>query len=159
LRRLSILTGLIIACIVTEPVHGAVRGSEVMYVGGTLSNIPEKTEGKLELESDTAARFIFRKSDVSIPYRQITSLEYGQKAGRRVGVALAVAGPLALFSKKRKHYLTIGYSDSNGSKQGIVLELAKGTVHRTVTVLETKSGKTLEFESDDARKHFAKGAK
>jgi hypothetical protein len=79
-------------------------------------------------------------------------LEYGQKAGRRVGVALAV-NPLFLFSKKRKHYLTVGFSDSAGQTQGAVLELGKKRVRAILDILETRSGKQVEYESEEARKH------
>ncbi len=47
---------------------------------------------------------------LEIPYDRINVLEYGQKAGRRLGLAIAIS-PLALFSKKRKHFLTINYLD------------------------------------------------
>lgn len=135
----------------------AVRGTQAMYVGGTLS-VPEKTEGKLDLTGDKEAVFASKKGTFSIPYENISSIEYGQKAGRRVGVALAIS-PLALFSKKRKHYFSISYTDAAGDRQGAVLELSKGTVHSIVTAFETRSGKSVEFESEDAKKHFEKEAR
>jgi hypothetical protein len=131
----------------------AVRGDSVMYIGGTYSDLPEKTKGKLNLSSEVIAVFESKKGKFEIPYAGIASLEYGQKAGRRVGVALAV-NPLALFSKKRKHYLSISFTDQQGNKQGVVLEVAKGKVRSVVTVLEQRSGKTVEYESEDARKHM-----
>ena len=84
-----------------------------MYVGGTAS-IPEKTEGELNASDEKALTFSSKKGSLTIPYSQVTSLEYGQKVGRRVGVAIAVTW-FALFSKKRKHFLTIGYSDEEGA--------------------------------------------
>lgn len=130
----------------------AVRGDTAMYVGGTLSAIPEKTQGHLDLTGETAAKFTAKNADVAIPYAKITSLEYGQKAGRRVGAALAVT-PFLLFSKKRKHYLTVGFTDDQGKQQGAVFELSKGTVRNILNVLETRSGKKVEYESEEAKKH------
>jgi hypothetical protein len=129
-----------------------------MYVGGTIRSIAEKTEGKLDLSGDSAAVFTAGSASISIPYRGITALEYGQKAGRRVGVAIAVS-PVALFSKKRKHYLSIAFTDEQGNKEGAVFELAKGIVHSVVRTLEARSGKKVEFESEEAKKHFEKEAK
>jgi len=149
---------LALVLIIALPSAAAVRGKEAMYVGGTLSNIPEKTEGKLDLSGDSAAVFDSKRGKVVIPYKSISSLEYGQKAGRRVGVALAVS-PVALFSKKRRHYLSLAFTDEGGNKQGAVFELSKGTVHATVTALETRSGVKVEFESEEAKKHFEKEAK
>ena len=59
----------------------------------------------------------------------------------------------ALLSKKRKHYLTIGYTDGNDKPQGVVIEIPKGTVKSTITILEVRSGKKVEYESEEARKH------
>lgn len=156
MNRLIVISTLLLICAVSTAIP-AVRGNEAMYVGGTLS-VPAKTEGKLDLSAQTEAKFIYKKGQFSIPYDKISSLEYGQKAGRRVGVALAVS-PLALFSKKRKHYLSIAFADDQGSKQGVVLELSKGTVNSVVTTFETRSGKKVEFESEEAKKHFEKEAK
>jgi hypothetical protein len=121
------------------------------YVGGTLS-LPEKTEGKLALSDPAAAKFTYKGGESGIPYERISSLEYGQKAGRRIGVAVMVS-PLALFSKKRKHYLTIGFTDADGKQQGAVFELGKDTVRSTLVTLEARSGKQVEYESDEAKKH------
>jgi hypothetical protein len=130
----------------------AVDGDKAEYVGGTLT-VPEKTEGKFDTKDAESARFTLANGQSTlIPYKSITSLEYGQKAGRRVGVAVMVS-PLALFSKKRKHYLTIGYKDEAGKDQGAVFELGKNVVRPTLVALEARSGKQVEYESDEAKKH------
>ncbi len=133
-------------------VSAAVRGSEVMYVGGTLTDIPDRTEGKLNLDSSSEAAFHSKKGSFTIPYAKVSSLEYGQKAGRRVGVALAV-NPLFLFSKKRKHFLTIGFTDTEGQSQGAVLEIGKKRVREIINLLESRSGQQVEYESEEAREH------
>ncbi|MEN6536498.1 MAG: hypothetical protein ABFD89_22775 [Bryobacteraceae bacterium] len=131
----------------------AVRGDEAKYVGGTLAAIPENTEGKLDLTGRETMRFTAKKASVQIEYRKIKSIEYGQKAGRRVGVALAVS-PVALFSKKRKHYVTLAFTDDAGKDQGAVFEIGKDSVRNVLTVLETRSGKQVEFESEEAKKNL-----
>ncbi len=145
---------LLVLLILTQPFLAAVRGNKAMYVGGTVKGIPEKTMGTFDVSGETLAVFRSGKGETlaEIPFNKITSLEYGQKAGRRVGVAIAVTW-LALFSKKRKHFLTIGFTDQQSQKQGVVLELAKGTVRPTLTVLETKTGQKVEYESKEAKEH------
>jgi hypothetical protein len=142
------------------PVAGlaAVRGSAVLYVGGTYSELPENTKGKLDLSGPAGAAFVSKKGRFAIPYAGIESLEYGQKAGRRVGVAVAVS-PLALFSKKRKHYCTVSFTDEQGNRQGVVFEVAKGKTHAVMGTLQSRSGKQIEFESEEARKQYGKGTK
>lgn len=123
------------------------------YVGGTWTGVKEGTEGTLDTSADDAATFTTKKgAPQAIPYKAIKSLEYGQKAGRRVGMAIMIS-PLALFSKKRKHYLTIGYAGTDGKEHGVVLELGKNITRQTLTVMEARSGKQIEYESDEAKKH------
>jgi hypothetical protein len=131
---------------------GAVRGKEVMYVGGTIAGLPEATEGLLDTTDPKALRFTSSKGKFDIPYDGVTSIEYGQKAGRRLGVALAIT-VWALFSKKRKHFLTVGFKDGEDKPQGVVIELPKGTPKSVITVLEARSGLKCEYESEEARKH------
>jgi hypothetical protein len=130
----------------------AVRGKQVMYVGGTISTVPEATQGRLDTSHPKLLLFTSNKGDFTIPYDGITSVEYGQKAGRRLGVALTIT-VWALFSKKRKHFLTVGYKDENDQPQGVVIELPKGTPKSIITAIEARSGVKCEYESEEARKH------
>lgn len=132
----------------------AVGSKNVEYIGGTIPGLAEKTEGKLTTTSDQEAVFTPNKKDrptITIPYASITELEYGQKAGRRVGVAIMVS-PLALFSKKRKHYLTIAYTDAKGKEQAGVFEVGKDIIRTTLTVLEVRSGKDIGYQDEEARR-------
>ncbi|HXK59860.1 MAG TPA: hypothetical protein PLP42_08170 [Acidobacteriota bacterium] len=133
-------------------VPGAIRGHEVMYVGGTIGGLPEATEGKLDTSDPELLKFYSEKGSFEIPYEGVTSLEYGQKAGRRLGVAIAIT-VWALFSKKRKHFLTVGFRDADNQPQGVVLELPKGKPKSIITIIEARSGVKCEYESEEARKH------
>jgi hypothetical protein len=131
----------------------AVDGKKAMYVGGTRTDITEAAEGKFDVSSETEMAFTPDKTKVrhTMLYAQVTELEYGQKAGRRVAVALLVS-PFALFSKKRKHYLTISYKDPEGKDQAVVFELGKEIVRTTLAVVEARSGKKIAYQDDEARK-------
>jgi len=89
---------------------------------------------------------------MSIPYAKIIDLEYGQKAGRRVGAAIGYSillgplGLLTLFSKKKNHYLTIGFKDAGDKDQVAVLELGKDIIRTTIPIVETRSGKKVTFQ-------------
>jgi hypothetical protein len=122
-----------------------------MYMGGTVSSVPDKAEGKTSVSDDKNFTFSYHRGTLEIPYSQIDSLEYGQKAGRRVGVAIALS-PLFLFSHKRRHYLTVGWTDADKKQQAAVLELGKSIVKPTIETLEAKSGKKVEYQDDEARK-------
>jgi hypothetical protein len=144
---------LLILAFLWLPVAAASVGSgETMYVGGTIAGLPEGTMGKLNTKSDKVLVFQSPKGNFEIPYENVTSLEYGQKAGRRLGVALTLT-LWALLSKKRKHFLTIGFTDENEKPQGVVLEIPKGTAKSFITIIEVRSGKKVEYESEEAKKH------
>ena len=137
----------------------AVGGDRAAYMGGTLTMIKEKSEGEFSTADSISVVFTVKKAPpVLIPYASIESLEYGQKAGRRVAVALLVS-PLALFSKKRNHYLTITYKDAKGADQAAVFELGKDIVRTSLTVLELRSKKQIEYQDDEARKSLGGGEK
>ena len=140
------------AGIVPAALAAAVRGHEVMYVGGTIAGLPEATEGSLDTSDDKLLRFASKKGKFDIPYEGITSIEYGQKAGRRLGVALTIT-VWALFSKKRRHFLTLGFKDADEKANGVVIELPKGTPRSVIAILEARSGRKCEYESEEARKH------
>ena len=154
--KLAIRTtsALLVVVFLAQATLGAVDGKKAEYIGGTITGLPEQSEGRLDTTNETTLTFMPDKNgipSVSMPYDKITSIEYGQKAGRRVAVAVLVS-PLALFSKKRKHFMTIGFTDKAGKEQAAVLELGKDIVRTTLTVVETRSGKKIEYQDEEARK-------
>lgn len=170
LRRQSVTLRTVaasLALIVTlEVTAGAVDGKKAAYFGGTFSayaTSKEPLEGSLDTVNPAALVLTpdkkeFKGTTLTIPYGRIVDLEYGQKAGRRVGAAIGTTvllGPLGLvtlFSKKRKHFLTIGYRDEAGADQVAVIELGKDLVRSTLPIVETRSGKKIEYQDDEARK-------
>jgi len=126
-------------------------GDKTEYIGGTETQIKEGTEGYSSGKDEKQFVFDYKGGKLVIPYDQVNDLEYGQKAGRRLGVAIAVT-PLALFSKKRKHYLTLGWKDEQDEQHAAVFELGKSVVRTTIATLEARTGKKLEYQDDEARK-------
>src|SRR5262249_7222202 len=125
-RMKRLISGLLALVLLLEVITiAAVRGDKAMYVGGTVAKIEQKTHGRLDLSDEKVLVFTPEKGNRwELPYNQVTILEYGQKVGRRVGASIATAllvspvGLFMLFSKKRKHYLSIGWKDESGKEQG-----------------------------------------
>jgi hypothetical protein len=143
-RSLSIV---LVVCFCIEALWAGVDSQNTMYVGGTVSAIKEQTEGVSSTSDEKIFLFDYGKGKLQIPYDRIESLEYGQKVSRRGGIASRW-----IISKKRKHYLTIGYKDENGQQQSAVLELGKDIVRVTLAALEARSGHKIEYQDEDARK-------
>ena len=153
MRRLVAAT-LLLAVIVT-PMAIALDKDKAMYVGGT-ANVAPKSEGILATNDEAKLMFIAEKGGgmVEIPWKRIDEAEYGQKVGRRVKTAIFLT-PLALFSKGRKHYLTISYKDKKDEMQSAVFELGKELVRTTLTVVETRSGRKITYQDEEAAKQRA----
>lgn len=109
--------------------------NKTMYVGGTIAALKPGEEGTSSTQDEKVFEFKSKNENFSIPYDKINDLEYGQKAGRRLALALTIS-PWLLLSHKRKHFLTIGYTDANNAQQAGVFELGEG--HRSSNVGEPR---------------------
>jgi hypothetical protein len=121
------------------------------YIGGTENQIKEGTEGTSSAKDEKNFVFEYKGGSLAIPYSEVDDLEYGQKAGRRVGLAIAVS-PWLLLSKKRRHFLTVGWKDEQDKQHAAVFELGKSITRTTIATLEARTGKKVDYQDDEARK-------
>jgi hypothetical protein len=144
---------LLLACIVTfNCVAFAGLGSDkTAYIGGTENQVKDGAEGESSAKDEKVFVFQYKEGKLEIPYDQVDDLEYGQKAGRRLGLALAIS-PWLLLSHKRKHFLTVGWKDAQDKQHAAVFELGKSVVRTTIATLEARTGKKVEYQDDEARK-------
>jgi len=140
-----------ILVVLEAPMLAGIGSKNTMYVGGTVTSIKEQTEGKSSTGDEKVWVFQYKGGKLTVPYERMNALEYGQRAGRRVGLAIAVS-PLALFSKKRKHFLTINYLDENDKQQAAVFELGKDVIRTSLATLEARSGRKIDYQDEEARK-------
>ena len=163
LRKTSLLLAFVI--LFETLAFAGIGSKEAAYVGGTVHGFEGEKDlvsGELDTANNDQIRFVPKNKKAAqsftIPYSAIIDIEYGQKAGRRVGAAVATAilltpiGLFALFSKKRKHYITIGFKDTEGKDQVAVFELGKDIVRTTLAIVETRSGKKIEYQDKEAEK-------
>ena len=147
-----IVTTVLLLSLLVEPLAFAgIGGNVTMYVGGTENEIKQGAEGKSSEKDEKNFLFTYKGGTLTIPYEEVNDLEYGQKAGRRLGLAIALS-PLALLSKKRKHFLTVGWKDEQDKQHAAVFELGKEIVRTTIVTLEARTGRKVEYEDDEARK-------
>jgi hypothetical protein len=164
--KASIAVFLIVALICPSFALAGIGSKRAAYQGGTTKDrdfpgAKDAVEGNLSTGDPNDLKFEYsldkRPKVYSIPYRNFIDIEYGQKAGRRVGASIATAvlispvGLFMLFSKKRKHFVTIGYTEE-GKEQVAVFELGKDLVRTTLPILEARSGKKIAYQDDDAKK-------
>jgi hypothetical protein len=157
------ISALLLAILLIPSAAFAGLGSKkAQYVGGTLTGYKEGIEGGLDASDSMKLVFQPDEGEVlsyAMPYANITGLAYGQHAGRRVGATIALGvttmgiGALpVLFSKKRRHYLTLSFKNAEGKDEAIVFQLGKDVTRSMLATLQARTGKKVEYEEDEARK-------
>jgi len=140
----------LIVCILGLTV--AVRAqARVEYIGGTADKLAVGTSGALAVSDRLYFAFYSRKSNVRVAYDQINLLEYGQTVGRRLDLAIVIS-PAFLLVKKRKHFLTVGYTDEDGHQQALVFRVDKNDIRATLASLEARTGQRVQYQDEEARK-------
>ncbi len=123
--------------------------SHAQYLGGTRSDVPARKAGDIRLEDSVYFVFLTAHTQVRIPYERINLLEYGQKVDRRYLAALI--SPVFMLSKKREHFLTIGFQDNDGAQQAMMFKVEKNDVRLTLVTLEARTGQRIEYQDEEAR--------
>lgn len=144
---------LLLVCVLALDIVGfaGIGSDKTAYVGGTENQIKDGAEGESSAKDEKNFVFEFKGGELAVPYDQVNDLEYGQKAGRRLALALTIS-PWLLFSKKRKHFLTLGWKDAQDKQHAAVFELGKSIVRTTLATLEARTGKKVDYQDDEARK-------
>ncbi len=126
------------------------NGGKAEYIGGTIQQIPAGCGGSVQAVDATYFVFYSHKARWRVPYDKINLLEYGLKVDRRV-IAAVLISPLFLLSKKKQHYLTVGYQDEAGNQQAMIFRVNKEDIRATLASLEARTGRRIEFQDNEAR--------
>ena len=86
----------------------------------------------------------------SIPTGAVKELFYSRVAGRRIGAAILVT-PLLLFSKGRKHYLTISFNDGANLAGAVEFKLHKSNYRGILRSAEEVSGLTMHYDQEGVK--------
>jgi hypothetical protein len=127
------------------------RGAAAEYAGGTLEAIETGARGRLSAADPVSLVFETRRSALRIPYERINLLEYGQRVDRRVLEAILIS-PMMILSKKRAHYLAIGYQTEDGRQEAVLLRVDKNAIRAVLVSLEARTGLRVTYMDEEARK-------
>ena len=126
-------------------------GVKTTIVGGTSQEISAKSTVRIDYSGADDLVFRHARGELRVSYRKVNTLEYGQNVSRRYAAAILIS-PLLLLSKSRKHFVTLGYVDSEGRQQALVLRVDKGDIRSVLAGLEARTGRRVEYQDDEARK-------
>jgi hypothetical protein len=136
---------LVLSIMAAEP------GVKAQFIGGTLSGVSAKSSIRIDLTGTEALLFRSEKTELTIAYQKINTIEYGQSVSRRYAAAILIS-PVLLLSKTRKHFVTLGYTDADSKQQALVFRVQKGDIRSVLAALEARTGRRIEYQDDDARK-------
>lgn len=139
---------LLVAIIVCASLRAQSRAE---YVGGTAAKLESGAAGAIQVTDERYFAFYSKKAQVRVAYDQINELAYGQKVDRRLLMAVVIS-PVFLLSKKRKHFLTVGYTDEQGHHQALVFQVDKNDIRATLASLEARTGVRVQYQDEEARK-------
>ena len=126
-------------------------GFHTELVGSTVPSVTAKSTAQLDLSEMGALVLHSSREEVRIPYARINTLEYGQNVSRRF-VAAALISPVLLLSKSHKHFITVGYTDTEDKQQALVFRVDKTDIRGLLASLEARTGRRVEYQDNDARK-------
>lgn len=126
-------------------------GAGVRYVGGTSAAIKADSEGKLSATDDLFLQYRSKGKELHVQYTNINLIEYGQNVDRRYVMA-ALVSPLFILSKKRQHFLTLGYTDTDQRQQAMVFKVDKKKIRALLVSLEARTGLKVQFQDENARR-------
>jgi len=138
---------LLVACLSLR----AENGASARYVGGTLAAIKADSEGKVSATDELFLEFRSKGKQMHVPYSDINLIEYGQNVDRRYIMAVIIS-PLFVLSKKRQHFLTLGFADRERRQQAMVFKVEKGKIRSLLVALEARTGLKVQFQDENARK-------
>lgn len=148
----------------------AVGRKKATYVGGTIESLNQRnkaSEGELDLNSQQELLFKVEGQTITVAYDRISALEYQNTAKVRTAAISGAIGatygtlvlasmatvfllPVALMAipfakkKRKRHFLTIAYKDTDDRPQAMVLELGKNIEREARAVISARSGKEVK---------------
>ena len=127
------------------------RRSGARYIGGTIAAISANSDGLIRTTDDLFLEYRSKGRELHVEYNKINLIEYGQNVDRRYIMA-ALISPLFVLSKKRQHFLSLGYTDGEGRQQAMVFKVDKSKIRALLVSLEARTGLKVQFQDEQARK-------
>lgn len=122
---------------------------EVKYLKTNDKKKAEEIEGDLLVSGQNGeVRFQLKGSELfKIEKKQVTNVLYERDSKPRYAAGLLIAWPL-LFTKSKKHFLTIQYKNASGQGEYAVFHLDKGNYKEILAAVEAATGVKIERSID-----------
>jgi len=149
LRKLKAVAAGVVVCLLLPADLSAQMSFKKVELRTTYGKAEEGKKGKL-IVSGNAIRFVKdneRNEYFSIPSDAITELFYSRVSGRRIKTAIFV-NIFLLFSKGKKHYMTLSFDDGGDIVGAIEFKLDKKNYRGILRAIEQVSDVDLVFDQE-----------
>ena len=145
----KLLAGVTFVALCT-PVYGQLTFKKV-EIRTTFAGVEQGDKGKLVIEKQRI-RFTKNKGveHFDIPTGTVSELFYSRVSGRRIGAAILVT-PFLLFSKGRKHYLTVTFNDGADLVGAIEFKMHKSNYRGVLRTAEQVTGLTMLYDQEGVK--------
>lgn len=124
---------------------GVEKFDDVKYLKTTDKKKAEEVDAELEINKETGELRIApeKSSAISIAKSQVTNIVYERTSRPRYVSGLLLAWPL-LFTKGKKHFVTIQYKTADGKGEFALLHLDKNNYQAILASAEAATGVKVE---------------
>ena len=116
-----------------------------------FSLVKQGKKGNLVVDTQ---QILFRKKNgepyFSIPTGSVKDIFYSRVSGRRIGAAVLIS-PFLLFSKGRKHYMTLSFNDGKNMAGAIEFKLHKSNYRSCLRAVEQVTGLTMSSDQEGVK--------
>jgi hypothetical protein len=124
---------------------------DAAYYQGRVEELPEKKLGKLDASDPEILRFTWDKGNWKVLYSEIKTIYVSLSRRSVLGEAFGLSGAALGAAKKRKLLLSLVVADRPDRTRNAVFYLPIGATREFMQALTKKSGRTVVYESYEAR--------
>ncbi len=150
LRNLKAVAAGVVVCLLLPAGLSAQMKFDKVEGRTAYGNAEEGNKGKLIVDGDFI-KFVKkneRDEYFSIPSDAITDVFYSRVSGRRIKTAIFLTGPLGLFLKGKKHYMTLSFDDGGDIIGAVEFKLDKKNYRGILRAVEQVSDVDLVFDQE-----------
>lgn len=124
---------------------------DAAYLQGRVEELPEKKPGKLDASDPEIFQFTWEKGNWKVLYSEIKTIYVSLSRRSALGEVFGLSGATVGAARKRKLLLSLIVADRPGKTRNAVFYLPVGATREFMHALETKTGRTVAYESQEAR--------
>ncbi|OFV97306.1 MAG: hypothetical protein A3H28_02965 [Acidobacteria bacterium RIFCSPLOWO2_02_FULL_61_28] len=149
--RITKLLVVTLVFVATLPAFGQRQFDDVEYLkpAGSSEKKGQTVKGFLRFDNkEKELQFVGKATNFTVKYERVKNLIYERTARPRYVSGILLAWPL-LFTKGKKHFLTVQYADDTGAGQFATVRLEKGNYQEILVTAEAETGIKVERHAEN----------